>query len=171
MMKITRLVNCIWPGRPISDWWEAIALGFPSVMTFVTRHVPCENSGIFVYGAISRDNSFNLEYEASEPEWLRTCPLSPELSSCMPAGIAPTQWCRPLQGLPLKRNACCYSSGIVFSVLSLGWIQSQIRLLGLSQDLSQALHRVNVFRIVFRNKGYVKGKFSEFLHAWIIVWV
>lgn len=123
-----RLVNCIWPGRTVNIWLGAIALGFLSMMTFVTRHIPCENSGIFVYGAIIQDNSFNLEYEASEPEWLHTCLLSPQLSSCMPWGIAPPQLYRPLQGLPLRRNACCYSSGLLFSVFSPGWIWSQIGL-------------------------------------------
>lgn len=130
------LVNCIWLGRTVNIWLEAIALGFLSVMTFVTRHVPCENSGIFVYGAIIRDNSFNLEDEASELERLHTCPRSPELSCCMPVGIAPVQWYRPLQGLPLSRNACCCSSGIVFSVLSPGWIQSQIGLCWVSLKIS-----------------------------------
>lgn len=89
---------------------------------------------------------------------------SPELSSCVPAGIA-VQLYRPLQGLPLRRNACCCFSGMVFCSLPCMNPKPSRTWLGLSQDLSEALHRVNVFRIVFRNKGYVEGKFLEFLHA------
>ena len=60
----------------------------------MTRHVPRESSGIYVFEAITGIISFNLKYEASRPEWPHTCPVSCTLTGAvtyMPAGVAPVQ--------------------------------------------------------------------------------